>query len=86
MQTTDSIHAETMRILEVEAVRAHFSHRMEVRLTFDGVPIGYAISDAALLDLPRNRLIQKMANEMAHLLVHELGQKVRHHGHHGKHP
>lgn len=66
------VHDEIMRLLEVEAVRSQVSRAMHVRVTFDDIPIGYALSDSALRSLPETMLADRIARELRPLLVNAI--------------
>ena len=72
MYAAMKIHQETMRLLEVETVRNHFSRQMHCRVTLDEHDIGYAISDLALSQLTAAEIERRLAPEIARLLVLEL--------------
>lgn len=75
MDATMAIHDETMRLLEVEAVRAPMSRDMHCRVTFDKHVIGYAMSDHALHNMTAREIERRIAPEIARLMAHELKVK-----------
>lgn len=77
MDMTMRFYDETMRLLEVEAVRDDFARQMHCRVTFDEHAIGYAISDHALRNMTAKEIERRIAPEIARLLVAELKGKTR---------
>lgn len=70
-------HDEIMRLLEVEAIRDPISRAMHVRVTFDDIAMGYAISDSALHAMPEEVLGEKMVNELFPLVVDAIRELKR---------
>lgn len=71
-ETAIMVHDEIMRLLEVEAIRRPVSRMMQVLVTFDNIPIGYALSDNALHSMPETLLADRIAREMRPLLVNAI--------------
>lgn len=67
-------HDEIMRLLEVDAVRDPISRAMHVRVMFDDIAMGYALSDSALHAMPEEVLAEKMINELFPLLKDAIRQ------------
>lgn len=63
------VHQEIMRLLEVETIRNPISRMMHVRVLFDDISMGYALSDAALFEVPEEILARRMASELFPLLL-----------------
>jgi hypothetical protein len=66
---------EVMAVLDVAPVEKSMSSDMHCRLTFDGMPVGYAISRHALRHLTRDELVYRIAPEIAGFLEAELRAK-----------
>lgn len=68
-ETATMIQDEIMRLLEVEPIREALSRMMHVRVTFDDISMGYALSDSALREVPEDVLARRMAKELQPLLI-----------------
>lgn len=64
------LHHQTMNLLEVEAVRDHFSKQMHCMVRLAGKGAGYSISTAALQQGGRDQLVRTISGQIAeHLLL-----------------
>jgi hypothetical protein len=72
VESTAAFCDEVMSVLDVHPVHESMSHDMHCRLTFDGMPIGYAISRHAVRNLTRDELVRRIVPEIAYFLEAEL--------------
>jgi hypothetical protein len=64
-----SVQDEILHLLEVDAIRDVFAHRLNVRVRLAGGAVGYGISVSALMSEGRDRLAARIAPELATALV-----------------
>lgn len=71
------VRTETLRLLDVKAVRDRINQMMHVHAELaDGV-VSYVISMAALNDMPERQLIERLSKEIARKLVIEIRNTKR---------
>lgn len=72
-----AVHAEVMRVLDINVVRDQMARDLHCRIECDGIRLGYGVSAHAIENMSRDELVRRMTPEIALMLANKLKGKVR---------
>lgn len=73
----ERVRSETLHLLDVDVVADELRYQIHARVRLAGSQAGYAISASALRRMPEKKLVPKIAEEIAVLLVRDLKRWMR---------